>query len=47
MIFERFPRTGIPDAFESLGEYEDYLKLLVTTNCIDNAKKTSSLFQHH
>src|SRR5436309_11553014 len=39
MIFERFPRTGIPDAFESLGEYEDYLKLLVSTNCIDNAKK--------
>src|SRR5213592_3201581 len=39
MIFQRFPRTGIPDAFESLSEYEDYLKLLVTTNCIDNAKK--------
>ena len=39
MIFERFPRTGIPDAFESLSEYEDYLKLLVTTNCIDNAKR--------
>src|SRR5947207_4258819 len=39
MIFERFPRTGIPDAFESLSEYDDYLKLLVTTNCIDNAKK--------
>src|SRR5437588_242268 len=39
MIFERFPRSGIPDAFESLSEYEDYLKLLVTTNCIDNAKK--------
>jgi carboxylate-amine ligase len=39
MIFERFPRTGIPDAFESLSEYEDYLKLLVTTNCIDDAKK--------
>jgi len=38
-IFERFPRTGIPDAFESLSEYEDYLKLLVTTNCVDNAKK--------
>ena len=38
-IFERFPRTGIPDEFESLSEYEDYLKLLVTTNCIDNAKK--------
>jgi len=39
MIFERFPRTGIPDAFESLSEYEDYLKLLVATGCIDNAKK--------
>ena len=39
MIFERFPRTGIPDAFESLSEYEDYLNLLVATKCIDNAKK--------
>jgi carboxylate-amine ligase len=39
MIFERFPRTGMPDAFESLSEYEDYLRLLVSTNCIDNAKK--------
>src|SRR5436190_1439219 len=38
-IFERFPRTGIPDAFESLSEYDDYLELLVSTNCIDNAKK--------
>src|SRR3954469_15328495 len=28
-VFERFPRTGIPDAFESLGEYNDYLDLLV------------------
>jgi glutamate---cysteine ligase / carboxylate-amine ligase len=39
MIFERLPRTGIPDAFHSLSEYEDYLKLLVATNCIDNPKK--------
>ena len=38
-IFERFPRTGIPDSFESLSEYEDYCKLLVKTGCIDNAKK--------
>lgn len=38
-VFERFPRTGIPDAFEGLSEYEEYLKLLVKTNCIDNAKK--------
>ena len=38
-VFERFPRTGIPDAFEGLSEYEEYLKLLVKTNCVDNAKK--------
>src|SRR5881296_627409 len=38
-VFERFPRTGIPDAFESLSEYEDYCKLLVKTGCVDNPKK--------
>jgi len=38
-VFERFPRTGIPDSFESLSEYEDYCKLLVKTGCIDNPKK--------
>ena len=38
-VFERFPRTGIPDAFESLSEYEDYCKLLVKTGCVDNAKR--------
>src|SRR5947199_4143850 len=38
-VFERFPRTGIPDAIESLSEYEDYCKLLVKTGCIDNPKK--------
>src|SRR5438445_7101378 len=38
-VFERFLRTGIPDAFESLSEYEDYCKLLVKTGCIDNPKK--------
>jgi carboxylate-amine ligase len=38
-VFERFPRTGMPDAFESLSEYEDFLKLLIKTGCVDNAKK--------
>ena len=38
-IFDRFPRTGIPDYFGSLAEYDNYLKLLVKTRCIDNAKK--------
>lgn len=38
-VFDKFPRTGIPDHFESLAEYEGYLNLLIKTKCIDNAKK--------
>lgn len=38
-VFDKFPRTGIPDYFESIEAYENYIKLLVKTNCIDNAKK--------
>ncbi len=38
-IFDRFPRTGIPDYFSSLSEYDDYIKLLIKTGCVDNAKK--------
>ena len=38
-VFERFPRTGIPDPFQSWGEYESYIKLLVKTRCVDNAKR--------
>jgi carboxylate-amine ligase len=38
-VFRRFPRTGIPDRFESWSEYQDYLRLLVDLHCLDNAKK--------
>ncbi len=38
-VFDRFPRTGIPDHFGSVAEYDNYINLLVKTNCIDNAKK--------
>jgi carboxylate-amine ligase len=38
-VFERFPRTNIPDLFQSWSEFEDYVNLLIRTNCIDNAKK--------
>jgi carboxylate-amine ligase len=38
-VFRRFPRTGIPDHLHSWNQYEDYIELLVRTNCIDNAKK--------
>src|ERR1700726_1427579 len=38
-VFDKFPRTNIPDYFPSWGEYENFIKLLVKTNSIDNAKK--------
>jgi carboxylate-amine ligase len=38
-VFDKFPRTGIPESFESIEAYDNYVKLLVKTNCIDNAKK--------
>ncbi len=37
-VFERFPRTGIPDYFSSASEYDEYIALLVKTGCIDNGK---------
>jgi carboxylate-amine ligase len=43
-VFDKFPRTGIPDYFQSVGEYDNYVKLLVKTNCIDNAKKSGGIF---
>ena len=38
-VFEKFPRTGIPDVFNSIEDYDNYIKLLIKTNCIDNGKK--------
>ncbi len=38
-VFDKFPRTGIPETFESIEAYDSYIKLLVKTNCIDNGKK--------
>jgi carboxylate-amine ligase len=38
-VFDKFPRTNIPDYFPSWGEYQSFVDLLVSTNCIDNAKK--------
>ena len=38
-VFENFPRTNLPDTFGSYSEFENYINLLVKTNCIDNAKK--------
>jgi len=38
-IFKRFPRTGIPDAFESHAQFQSFVDTLVRTGCIDNGKR--------
>ena len=38
-VFRRFPRTGVPDRFDSWSEYENYVNLLIDLHCIDDAKK--------
>ncbi|HWC17820.1 MAG TPA: carboxylate-amine ligase [Terriglobales bacterium] len=38
-VFDKFPRTNIPDTFSSFSEFENFVNLLIKTNCIDNAKK--------
>ena len=38
-VFDKFPRTNLPDYFPSWGEFDSYVKLMIKTNCIDNAKK--------
>jgi carboxylate-amine ligase len=38
-VFDKFPRTNIPDLFQSWSEFEEFVELLIRTNCIDNAKK--------
>ena len=38
-VFDRFPRTNIPDTFSSWADFEGFVNLLVRTRYIDNAKK--------
>jgi carboxylate-amine ligase len=38
-IFERFPRTGIPDFFGSWGAYQEFVNTLIQTGCITDGKK--------
>src|SRR5579872_5377943 len=38
-VFDKFPRTNIPDLFASWSEFEGFVDLLIRTKCIDNAKK--------
>ena len=38
-VFDKFPRTGIPDVFNDASHFDNFIALLVKTNCIDNGKK--------
>jgi len=38
-VFDRFPRTNIPDTFSSYADFENFVQLLVKTRSIDNAKR--------
>ena len=38
-IFKQFPRTDIPDHFDSYAGFERYVELLVKTGCINDGKK--------
>ncbi|MGB3617446.1 MAG: carboxylate-amine ligase [Catalinimonas sp.] len=38
-VFDKFPRTGIPEYFESAAEYDTFIHILTKTRCIDNGKK--------
>jgi carboxylate-amine ligase len=39
IIWQRFPRTGIPPDFSSYDEFENFVDVLVKTKCIDDGKK--------
>ena len=38
-LFEKFPRTSIPETFETAAAFDEFVRVLVKTGCIDNAKK--------
>ncbi|MFN8482473.1 MAG: carboxylate-amine ligase [Anaerolineae bacterium] len=39
IIFEQFPRSGVPGEFSSWAEFQRYIDLLVRTNSIDDGKR--------
>lgn len=38
-VFDKFPRTGLPDEFNDASHFDSFVAMLVKTNCIDNGKK--------
>jgi carboxylate-amine ligase len=38
-VFDRYPRTNIPDSYSDYSEFDNFVKLLIKTGCIDSGKK--------
>lgn len=38
-VFDKFPRTNIPDFFTSYGEFQEFVEVLVHTKCIIDARQ--------
>jgi carboxylate-amine ligase len=38
-VFKKFPRTDIPDVFESYQQFQSYVDLLIKMNCMDDGRK--------
>ncbi|HEX4208060.1 MAG TPA: carboxylate-amine ligase [Ktedonobacteraceae bacterium] len=39
IVWQRFPRSGIPELFASTAEFDHYVEDLVATRCIDDGKR--------
>ena len=39
IVFEDFPRSGVPERFESWGEFQRFVDTLINTGCIPNGSK--------
>jgi len=39
LIFQRLPRTGIPERFESYADFERFVQTLIHTGCIDDHRR--------
>ncbi len=39
VVFQDLPRTGVPEYFVSEGEYDDFVRTLIDTGCIDEPTK--------
>ncbi|HVB24059.1 MAG TPA: carboxylate-amine ligase [Ktedonobacteraceae bacterium] len=39
VVWKRFPRSGLPDAYATWDDFNRYVQTLIDTDCIDNGKK--------